>query len=89
MRQDPRMLKPYIMVGHRSDKGFNTSLVQPKPHMERRCNMGIYKDSVNYGRINRERMRVRMQRARFVPASLLVRKDGTRKASLHSVKKAA
>lgn len=86
MRQDPRMLKPFIMVGHKSDKPCNTSVVLPKAHMGKRCDMGIYKDSVNYGRINRMMMRARLNKARFIPAPLLVRKNGQRKAA---IKKAA
>ena len=59
-------------VGRKSDKGFNTTKTTPKPHLERRCNIGIFKDSVNVRRINAEPQRIRMAKAKFIPFPRLV-----------------
>lgn len=60
MRQDPRMLKPFIRLERSCSAGLNTS-----------------KLSVNARRINKEMMRQRMQKAKFIPASRLIKSDGT------------
>ena len=74
MHNDPRMSKPYIQLGHRSDKGFNTSQVQGKSKAGKGClGVGMFKASVNAVRINRERMRVKIARATFISRPRLVK----------------
>ena len=73
-RSDPRMLKPYIMVGHRSEKGFNTTTVAVRP----KCGAKVTKrakSNVNCRRINKETMRHKLAVASFINAPRLMSGD--------------
>lgn len=73
MKNDPRMSRPYIMVGHKSDKGFNTEIVAPKSKAGKGClGIGMFKAGVNARRINKETMRVKLAKASFIPVARLV-----------------
>lgn len=71
-RSDPRMLKPYIRIGHRSERGFNTSTVAVKA----KCGAKVTKCakvSVNARRINKEIMRHKLALASFIDVPRLVK----------------
>jgi hypothetical protein len=83
MRQDPRMLKPYIRLGHPSMKGFNTDTIAVRGKVGSRCLPAeISKQSINWRRINAEINRHNYAEARFVPVPLLVRPNGRRSVPL-------
>lgn len=74
MHNDPRMSKPYIRLGHTSDKGFNTTTTKAKSQCGSKClSIGAFKASVNVARINRERMRVKLAKASFISVPRLVK----------------
>jgi hypothetical protein len=74
MRQDARMSKPYIMVGRKSNKGFNTTTVSCESKCGAKCLPSrLFKASVNATRINREMMRHKLAVASFVSAPRLVK----------------
>lgn len=65
------MMKPYIMVGRKSNKGFNTTQVRSRA--ETSVQIGAFKTNVNVRRINRETFRHKLALACFVSAPRLVR----------------
>lgn len=74
-RQDARMRKPFEYVRRPSQKPLNTSTVKVRGS-KYRAGDGAYKSTVNCRRVNKERMRIKLARASYVPVAVLLNQHG-------------
>lgn len=70
-RNDARMRKPFEYVRRPSQKPLNTSTIRVRGTAPKRGDGG-FKSSVNCRRINKETLRQKLERARFIPAAFLM-----------------
>lgn len=65
--------KQYTNIRPRSEKGFNTDTVAIRSKVGSRCvDPAIVKHGVNTHRVNKETLRVKLAKAKFVPFPRLV-----------------
>lgn len=69
---------PDSKIGGKSDKGFNTTHIGVRSkHGKGALNPALYKDSINWRRINKEANRHNLAVASFINVPVLVMPDGT------------